>query len=306
MDDATRSLAALAVRRGFTVAGTWLAAKGVFQGTGVDVTSFVGACMVLAEVAYEGWHRYGTVLVDAELARLKGVHPREVAEAAPPPQPGGPKVKAVIAFFAVMLAGLVLALPALAQNRLPLTGNIGADIHNAVAGGKPSAAATPPAQAVFAALAQPFNALANFIADDSDSAAALATAIPDLQDGHGQQCWMATKKFGEVIKAHPVPVTLKAQTDLEALRLLSMAANTLCANPHCTQVFADLATGVQTLAPLNASIPIPSLHDICAKIPQVAVIAPLPDAAAAPAAAGGTPAVPVTPASPPPPAAAKP
>ena len=143
-------------------------------------------------------------------------------------------------------------------------------------------AAASAADNVLAALAKPFQDLATFIGEDADGAIALSTAIPALQDGHGQQCWMATKQFADVIKAHPVPLTLKVSTDLEALRLLMMASNNLCSNVHCTQVFGDLASGIAQLAPLNASIPIPSLHDLCAKIPQVAVVPPV---TAAPAAA---------------------
>ena len=130
----------------------------------------------------------------------------------------------------------------------------------------------PPAPAVSAsrtkslgrAAAKPFQDIANFIGEDADGAIALSTAIPALQDGHGQQCWMATKQFAEVVKAHPVPLTLKISTDLEALRLLMMASNNLCSNVHCTQVFGDLATGIAQLAPLNASIPIPEACMICA------------------------------------------
>jgi hypothetical protein len=147
--------------------------------------------------------------------------------------------------------------------------------------GGPGGVAASAADNVLAALAKP---LANFIGEDADGAIALSTAIPALQDGHGQQCWMATKQFADVIKAHPVPLTLKVSTDLEALRLLMMASNNLCSNVHCTQVFGDLATGIAQLTPLNTSIPIPSLHDLCAKIPQVAVV-PLVTVPAVPAAA---------------------
>ena len=153
-------------------------------------------------------------------------------------------------------------------------------------GGGGGGAAASAADNVLAALAKPFQDLATFIGEDADGAIALSTAIPALQDGHGQQCWMATKQFADVIKAHPVPLTLKVSTDLEALRLIMMASNNLCANVHCTQVFGDLATGIAQLAPLNASVPIPSLHDLCAKIPQVAVVPPVTvTAPAAPAAA---------------------
>ena len=164
-----------------------------------------------------------------------------------------------------------LAVPAYAQVRLVKpTGNLPADIRAAT-----TATAVSSANAVETFLAKPFKDLADFIGADSDAAIALSTAIPELQDGHGQQCWLATRQFGDVVKAHPIPLTLKAQTDLQALRLLMMAANNLCSNVHCTQVFGDLANGIQQLAPLNASIPIPSLHDLCSKVPQIAVIAPI-------------------------------
>ena len=83
------------------------------------------------------------------------------------------------------------------------------------------------------------------------------------------------QQFSAVVKAHPVPITLKIATDLEALRLSMMAANNLCANPHCTQVFADLSNGVQQLAPTNVSIAIPSLNSICSKVPQIALAPPV-------------------------------
>lgn len=193
----------------------------------------------------------------------------------------------------IALAILCLALaswPAHAQTKKPplaITGNPIEDIKTDIANATAPPAVSATEQKVLAALAKPFQDLANFIGEDADGAIALSTAIPALQDGHGQQCWMATKQFADVIKAHPVPLTLKVSTDLEALRLLMMASNNLCSNVHCTQVFGDLATGIAQLAPLNASIPIPSLHDLCAKIPQVAVVPPVtaPAAPAAPAAA---------------------
>ena len=191
--------------------------------------------------------------------------------------------------FAVLCLALA-SWPAHAQTKktpLAITGNPIEDIKTDIANANsPTSGPSPTEQRVLAALAKPFQDLATFIGEDADGAIALSTAIPALQDGHGQQCWMATKQFADVIKAHPVPLTLKVSTDLEALRLLIMASNNLCANVHCTQVFGDLASGIAQLAPLNASIPIPSLHDLCAKIPQVAVVPPVTaPAPAAPAAA---------------------
>ena len=132
-----------------------------------------------------------------------------------------------------------------------------------------------PGAQIGALLSKPFQAIADLINSDLDGAIKLSTQIPELQDGNGQQCWIAMKQFGAVVKAHPLPLTGHAATDLEAARLMAMAANKLCNDPHCTQVFADLAGAVQTVAPVNLSVPIPSLHDLCSKVPQVAVAPPV-------------------------------
>ena len=294
MSDETKTLLALGVRRIFTVIGAWLASKGLIHG---DPSGFVGACMVLAEVAYEGWNRYGMVLVNAQLAKMKGVHP---AQNPTPPAPPSAAVKA-LAIFAVLLASLIFAMPAMAANGLTLvkpalTGNLAKDLKtdasNAAAASATSTAAAGQSTVdkILAALAKPFQDLATFIGDDDTAAVALSTAIPSLQDGHGQQCWIAMQQFSAVVKAHPVPITLKIATDLEALRLSMMAANNLCANPHCTQVFADLSNGVQQLAPTNVSIAIPSLNSICSKVPQIALAPPV--SAPPPTATATTPVVP--------------
>lgn len=137
---------------------------------------------------------------------------------------------------------------------------------------------------VVAVLAKPLQDLSNFISGDLDAALALSTVIPDLQDGNGQQCWIAAKSFTEVVQQHPIPLTFHALTDLQAARLLTAAARRVCADPHCSQVFADLANGVQVAAPVNLSVPVPSLNSICAKIPQIELTAPvaLPPAKPAP------------------------
>lgn len=138
------------------------------------------------------------------------------------------------------------------------------------------AAAIAAEDKVMAVLAKPFNDLADFLQSDAAPAAALSTAIPDLQDGHGQQCWMAMGTAASVFKAHPVPLTLRAMTDFEALRLLGMAANRLCANTHCTVVFADATSMAQAASPIPLIIP--SLHDLCAKVPQVSLAPAVPAA----------------------------
>ena len=191
---------------------------------------------------------------------------------------------ALALLIAILLPGLAAAQT---PRPRPLTGNIVDDIKNATGGG--GTPNTGDRGSLDSILMKPFQDLANFIGDDIDGAIALSTQIPEVQDGHGQQCLMAMKTFGTIFKAHPKPLTFHVATDLEALRLFQISANNLCGNPHCTQVFADLATTIQTAAPVNFSIPIPSLHDLCAKVPQIAVVDPVklpatPSAPAAPAA----------------------
>jgi hypothetical protein len=124
--------------------------------------------------------------------------------------------------------------------------------------------------------------IVNFFATDFDDAATLATQIPALQDNNGRACWQRLSSVGVLLKAHPLPVTFKAATDLEALRLFSMALNQTCGDPACTQVFTDLSTGISQL---GVGIPVPSLTQICGKIPTITPgPAPAPVAAAAPAA----------------------
>jgi len=182
---------------------------------------------------------------------------------------------------ALLVGFLVLHAVSPASAQIAVTGNLAKDLATdranlaKKAGGAAASAAATSEEDILAALAKPFQDLATFIGDDIDAAVALSTTIPALQDGNGQQCWMGMQQFSAVVKAHPVPLTLKVATDLEALRLAMMAANNLCANPHCTQVFADLANGVQQLSAVNLSVPIPSLNSVCSKVPQIAVVAPV-------------------------------
>lgn len=127
-------------------------------------------------------------------------------------------------------------------------------------------------------IAKPFNDLADFIASDATEAIALSTAVPALQDGHGQACWTEMKTFTEVIKAHPIPLTFKLMKDIEAIRLAAMAANRICGNASCQVVFTDLrnqflAANPIRLGPLTDMM-LPTLTDLCSKVPQISVMAP--------------------------------
>lgn len=182
-----------------------------------------------------------------------------------------------IRLFIFALFALSVAAPSFAQAPRPkphVTGNpiedIKADVNDLNGNAMSTALGTT---AISNALAKPFQDLAAFLSSDAAAAITLSTQIPALQDGHGQQCWMAMATAGDVFKAHPVPVTLKVMTDVEALRLLAMTANNLCANVHCTQVFADLTSMAQAASP--TPLPIPGLHDLCSKIPQIAQAAPV-------------------------------
>jgi hypothetical protein len=123
-------------------------------------------------------------------------------------------------------------------------------------------------------IADVFNDLATFIDNGIADAETLATSIPDLQDGNGQQCWIAMRKTGAVIKAHPVPLTFSAPADFEALRLLVMSANDLCSNVQCTQVFAD-GVNIANAAAGGLLTGLPSLNAICSKVPIIARAAPI-------------------------------
>lgn len=145
----------------------------------------------------------------------------------------------------------------------------------------------PLGQAVANALGAPFKDIAAIINSDIDGAIKLSTQIPSLQDGNGQKCWMAMKQFGDVLKAHPLPLTGRAITDLEAARLLAMAANNLCHVQECTQVFADLSNAVTVATqkiPGAGAVQVPSLNSLCSAVPIVVVAAPASPPASAPAA----------------------
>lgn len=132
------------------------------------------------------------------------------------------------------------------------------------------------------ALAKPFQDISDLIGDDVGNAIILSTAIPNLKDGHGQQCWIALRDFTDVAKAHPLPLTGQIATDLQAIRLQAIAANRLCSNIHCTQMFTDYSAMAQAVATaavgaigtLGAKA-LPSLSDACSKIPQISLIEPL-------------------------------
>ena len=188
----------------------------------------------------------------------------------------------------MVIALAVLALPAAGQTPRPrppaITGNPVQDLKNAVTNSAISTATSTVTaddanlNKIGQILSKPFQDVAALINTDIDGAIKLSTQIPALQDGNGQQCWMALKQFGDIVKVHPLPLSGKVVTDFEAARLLAMAANNLCHVQQCTQVFADLANAVTVAAqkiPGAGAVTVPSLETLCSSVPVVVVAAPI-------------------------------
>lgn len=281
-----------------------LVSHGVMSANYTEV--YVSLGLALLGALWSFWNDFGKAIVlsqlevlkakslaQAEKMRINGVTPVTVqqianqsgkmnaADVAKAVETLPVEVKANIAPVATIVARVLLVAfalsfllagdPALAQG--VKLGPIGQKVVSDIAG---STAAKPAAalDSIASVLAKPFQDIANFIGADADGAIALATTLPNLKDGHGQQCWIAMKSYGDIVKAHPIPVTFHIINDYEALRLLGIATNNLCSNVHCTQVFADFTAMAQAASPMPLAIP--SLHDLCTKVPQIAVVDPVP------------------------------
>lgn len=201
----------------------------------------------------------------------------------------------------VLIAGIT---PAIAQTPTPkprpgLTGNIVNDIN--AARNAPAAPGAPRGaddHTLYNLIAEPFQKLADFINGDLVGAAQLSVAVPELQDGTGLACWTAMQTAGRALKAHPVPLTLQAATDLQSLRLNVMAANKLCDEPACTVVFSDGINIVQAAAPISLPA-LPSLSALCSKIAHIKLSPPTQADLDALKAATAAQTPPATPAAPP-------
>jgi hypothetical protein len=205
-----------------------------------------------------------------------------------------PKAAAAALLVASAIGMALMSAPAFAAQKRPiLTGDPIKDIKNAVqrtdasdgvqlGGGNPLDPLALRKQ-LLQTLAKPFQDLVTIMGNDVDTAIAESTTIPAIQDGHGQQCWIGLRNFSGVAKAHPLPLSGQAATDLEAIRLYAIATNQLCGNPHCLQMFSDFQSMAQALGsaiagPLGsqaAKLNVPSMQDICSKVPQIALVAPV-------------------------------
>lgn len=307
MDDKTRNMIITIgtgiIKKAAIVLGTALSTHGIISGNQVE--TFAAAAVALVPIIVSLWQDYGKAIILSQLEVLKAkslaqaaklkdaglppvtamqiamestkVTPAEVVKtvATLPPEIQANVAPVVANVVKILIAALVLSFlagPDLAKAQIklkPLTGNIGNDLGITSPSGRSSNAL----DSIATVLAKPFQDIANFIGEDADGAVALATAIPNLQDGHGQQCWIAMQSFGAIIKAHPIPITFHVINDYESLRLLGIATNNLCSNVHCTQVFADFSAMATAASPMPLAIP--SLHDLCTKVPQIAVVPPI-------------------------------
>ena len=67
---------------------------------------------------------------------------------------------------------------------------------------------------------------------DFDGAVKLSTQIPTLQDPVGNACWQQFSPIQALIKAHPLPVSFKVATDIEAATI-----STPIVKEHSIRVF---------------------------------------------------------------------
>ena len=123
---------------------------------------------------------------------------------------------------------------------------------------QPRKPAGPPRQASIVTIIQ------NWADQDVQTAIALATSVDGLPDPVGAACWKTWAGASGVLKAHPLPLTLKLATDVEAARLVALAIKKVCMDPNCSQVWNDIQNQVTALA----IVPLPvQLASVCSRIP---------------------------------------
>lgn len=149
--------------------------------------------------------------------------------------------------MAILLNGLLLTGHSYAQSPAP----------------KVTAPRAVPAPAATLATKSFLDIIRNWVANDIEGAITLATQIPELQDPTGKQCWATFRGIGDVITAHPLPVTLKLASDVQAARLVAMALKKVCVEPACAQVWLDMQNQVAALATIGVPF---TLNSICSKV----------------------------------------
>lgn len=65
----------LLARHALTTAAGWLMGHGFLAADGSNTEAFIGVGLALIGGGWSWWQKYGKVLVDAQLAKQRGVHP---------------------------------------------------------------------------------------------------------------------------------------------------------------------------------------------------------------------------------------
>lgn len=227
----------------------------------IDGNLLPAICADLASLAVLGYGIYAHW-------NMKKVPENSTAISTTAPMPVGSTVPPSIAAAAKVVGALLIGFlivhsaPAMAQPKkipaavpmLPCIGNTNLPIGCTPSSGSLLATATTEVSTFLTQLA------------DIGGAATLSMQIPGLQDPVGNACWKQLAPVQALIKAHPLPVTLKIASDIEALRLAAIAMNQVCANPNCGQMFVDATNAATAIA----GVPIPvSLGSLCAKVPVI-------------------------------------
>lgn len=94
-----------------------------------------------------------------------------------------------------------------------------------------------------------FQAIGQWTTDDLDAAIKMAD---DNGDPIGSACWKVWQGAANVVKVHPIPLTAKLASDIEAARLVSLAIDRVRADPNCAGVWMYVQN---KLGPLGLAIP---------------------------------------------------
>ena len=129
-----------------------------------------------------------------------------------------------------------------------------------------------------------FQQIANWFSADPQEAIDLAYAFPTPPDGNGPMCWAQGGALIAIIKAHPLILTGKPETDMEAWRLATMRARTICDNTACQTIAQEFASGIKTMSPVPITLPsVNAFSDICLHVPHLASVAlPTPEPTVSP------------------------
>jgi hypothetical protein len=249
---AIQPIASQAARDVLRTVGVFLAAHGYITNGSVGTEAFIGAGMTLAGLFWGWFTTSGYLQLAGLLKKLTATKTQAAAVTAaqvlPPAAAVDTPAKAVSVQSVTKVVGCFLLAMILASvSPVASRAQTAADPL-----GLSKLMSNPTVQA-----------LVKWAPDDIDAAAKLSTAIPTLQDTTGSACWSSFQQMGGVLRAHPLPITLKAATDFEGARLFFKALKNVCTNSNCTQVFADASNQIGAFTPIPTGI---SLTTLCSKI----------------------------------------